>query len=127
MRAYEVKKFTGKSLFEFIKKTKSKFNKNDFKKVFINFPRELLHKQIEKRVDRMFKEGAIYEVIKFNKMKVKKELSSNKIIGIKEINDYLKKKIVYQVIFLNQQSDEGQKTPPQLSKVKTSCLKFYLE
>ena len=41
----------------------------------------------------MFKEGAIYEVIKFNKMKVKKELSSNKIIGIKEINDYLKKKI----------------------------------
>ena len=42
----------------------------------------------------MFKEGAIDEVIKFNKMKVKKELSSNKIIGIKEINDYLKKKIV---------------------------------
>ena len=40
----------------------------------------------------MFKEGAIDEVIKFNKMKVKKELSSNKIIGIKEINDYLKKK-----------------------------------
>ena len=94
MRAYEVKKFTGKSLFEFIKKTKSKFKKNDFKKVFINFPRELLHKQIEKRVDRMFKEGAIDEVIKFNKMKVKKELSSNKIIGIEEINDYLKKKIV---------------------------------
>ena len=42
----------------------------------------------------MFKEGAIDEVIKFNKMKVKKELSSNKIIGIEEINDYLKKKIV---------------------------------
>jgi len=93
MRAYEVKKFTGKSLFEFVKKTRSKFRKNDFKKVFINFPRELLHKQIEKRVERMFKEGAIDEVIKFNKMKVKKELSSNKIIGIKEINDYLNKKI----------------------------------
>ena len=40
----------------------------------------------------MFKDGAIQEVNKFYKMKVNKELSSNKIIGIKEIKDYLKGK-----------------------------------
>ena len=93
MRAYEVKKFTNKSLFEFIKETKSNFNNNIFKKLFINTPRELLHKKIEKRVEKMFNDGAIEEVKKFYKMKVNKELSSNKIIGIKEIKDYLEGKI----------------------------------
>ena len=93
MRAYEVKKFTNKSLFEFLKETKSNFNNNVFKKLFINTPRELLHKKIEKRVEKMFKDGVIDEVKKFCKMKVNKELSSNKIIGIKEIGDYLQGKI----------------------------------
>jgi len=93
MRAYEVKKFTNKSLFEFLKETKSNFNNNVFKKLFINTPRELLHKKIEKRVEKMFKDGVIDEVKKFCKMKVNKELSSNKIIGIKEISDYLQGEI----------------------------------
>jgi len=93
MRAYEVKKFTNKSLFEFLKETKSNFNNNVFKKLFINTPRELLHKKIEKRVEKMFNDGAVDEVKKFYKMKVNKELSSNKIIGIKEIKDYLQDKI----------------------------------
>ena len=92
MRAYEVKKFTNKSLFEFLKETKSNFNNNVFKKLFINTPRELLHKKIEKRVEKMFNDGAVDEVKKFCKMKVNKELSSNKIIGIKEIRDYLQGK-----------------------------------
>jgi len=41
----------------------------------------------------MFNDGAIEEVKKFYKMKVNEELSSNKIIGIKEIRDYLQGKI----------------------------------
>ena len=65
MRAYEVKKFTNKSLFEFLKETKSNFNNNVFKKLFINTPRELLHKKIEKRVEKMFNDGAVDEVKKF--------------------------------------------------------------
>ena len=93
MRAYEVKKFTNKSLFDFKQETKSSFNNSIFKKIFINIPRELLHKKIEKRVDKMFNDGAIEEVKKFYKMKVNKEQSSNKIIGIKEIKDYLRGKI----------------------------------
>jgi len=93
MRAYEVKKFTKKSLFSFAKNTKSSFTSNVFKKLFINTPRELLHKNIENRVEKMIKEGAIRETKKFYNMKINKELSSNKIIGLKEIKDYLDGKI----------------------------------
>ena len=89
MRAYEVKKFTKKSLFEFAKETKSNFSNNTFKKLFINIPRELLHKKIDKRVEKMFNNYVVDEVKKFYKMKINEELSSNKIIGIKEIKDYL--------------------------------------
>jgi tRNA dimethylallyltransferase len=93
MRAYEVKKFIGKSLFELIKKTKSNFDQNIFKKIFINTPRDLLSGKIEKRVEKMFKEGAIDEVKNFIKMKVYYELSSNKIIGINEVKNYLQGKL----------------------------------
>ena len=93
MRAYEVKKLTNKSLFTFAKETKSNFDSNIFKKLFINTPRELLHKKIDKRVEAMFKEGAVTEVKNFLNMKVNKELSSNKIIGIKEIKDHIDGKI----------------------------------
>jgi len=92
MRAYEIKKFTNKSLFKFIKKTQPNFNKKIFIKLFINSPKELLHTKIETRVERMFKDGAVNEVQNFFKIRVKKEMSSNKIIGIREIKAYLQKK-----------------------------------
>ena len=92
MRVFEVKKFTNRSLFELIKETKSNFNDNTFKKLFINTPKELLHKKIEMRVEIMFKENVIKEVEKFLNMKIYRELSANKIIGIKEIKDYLQGK-----------------------------------
>ncbi len=44
-------------------------------------------------VEEMFRQGAIKEVENFSKLRVKKELPSNKIIGINEIRDYLKGKI----------------------------------
>jgi len=93
MRVYEVKKFTKRSLFDLIKETKSNFNEHVFKKIFINTPRDLLQNKIEKRVEKMFKDGAVDEVKNFLKLNVYIELSSNKIIGIKEIKDYLKDKI----------------------------------
>ena len=43
------------------------------------------------RVDNMFTNGAIEEVRRYNKLKVKKENSSNKVIGIKEISSLLNK------------------------------------
>jgi tRNA dimethylallyltransferase len=93
MRVYEVKQFTNQSLFTLIKETKSNYKENIFRKLFINIPKELLNKNIKNRVEVMFNNGAIDEVDKFLKIKVYRELSSNKIIGIKEIKDYLGGKI----------------------------------
>ena len=93
IRAYEVKKYTNKSLFTFIKNTKVNFKKDVFRKIFINTPREILNKKIDQRVDEMFARGAISEVEKFLNMKIDKQLSSNKIIGIQEIRDHTAKKI----------------------------------
>jgi tRNA dimethylallyltransferase len=92
MRVFEVKKFMNKSLFDLMNDTKSNFNKDQFNKLFINPPRELLNKAIEKRVEKMFEEGALKEVEKFKNMKVYRELSSNKILGVKEIKDHLRGK-----------------------------------
>ena len=92
IRAYEVKLYTKKSLFDWFKNTKSKFSENEFIKIYIDFPREDLLGKISTRTNQMFKEGAIKEVKKFLKLKIRKEMTSNKVIGISEIKDFLNKK-----------------------------------
>ena len=89
IRAYEVKQFTKKSLHDWFKNTKSFFNKDEFFKIYIDFPREKLIKKISKRTERMIKIGAIKEVKRFIRLKVKKDKSVNKAIGINEIREYL--------------------------------------
>ena len=89
-RAYEVITKTKKSFFDWISNTKSDFADYDIKKIFINVPREELLKKISKRTDRMFKKNCIDEVKKFNTLKLNKSLSANKLIGVQEINNYLK-------------------------------------
>ena len=93
LRVYEVKSFTNNSLFELIKNTKSNYTNSIFKKIFIDIPKEELHQKIEQRVEKMFADGAIEEAKSFFKMKIYRELSANKIIGIREIKDYLQKRI----------------------------------
>ena len=93
IRAYEVKKFTKKSLYDWIKKTKPTFNARNFRKIFIQTPKESLLKKINLRTEKMFKRGAKREVEKFLKLKIHSDLSANKVIGIKEIKDYIEKKI----------------------------------
>ena len=70
-------------------KTKIFFDINTFFKIYLDFPRAELIERINKRVEMMFEKGAISEVIKFNKLKIKKQNSSNKVIGIQEIGKYL--------------------------------------
>ncbi len=89
IRAYEIKKFTKKSIIQWFQKTKILFNTKNFVKIYIDFPREELISRIEKRVEQMFKEGAIIEVKNFNRLKIKKDNSSKKIIGIEEISKLL--------------------------------------
>ena len=92
LRAYEVKSYTKKSLIDWFKNTKSKFLEDDFLKIYIDFPREDLIKRISKRTSQMFEKGAVNEVRRFLKLKVKKDNSSIKVIGISEIDEYLRKK-----------------------------------
>ena len=89
-RAYEVKLKTKKSLFDWFANTKSDFLDFDIRKIFLDIPREELLQKISKRTDQMFKSKCINEVKNFNKLKINKSLSANKMIGLKEINDYLK-------------------------------------
>ena len=92
-RAYEVKLKTKKSLFEWIAKTKSEFLDFNLKKIFIDIPREVLLQKISRRTERMFKENCILEVKNFNRLRVYNSLSANKLIGVKEINQYLREMI----------------------------------
>ncbi len=90
IRAFEIKKFTKKSITQWFKGTKILFNPDSFIKIYIDFPRQELVNRINKRVEQMFKEGAVLEVKKYNRLKVKKDYSSNKVIGIEEIGKFLK-------------------------------------
>jgi len=92
IRAYEVKQFTKKSLHDWFENTKSYFNKDDFLKIYIDYPREDLVQKISKRTEQMIKIGAIKEVKKFIKLKVRKDKSVNKAIGINEIKEYLQER-----------------------------------
>ena len=91
IRAYEVKKYSKISLIEWFKKTDKKFKDSDLMKIYIEFPRSDLIKIINNRVDKMFREGVLNEVKKFIKLKIKKDKSSNKVIGINEIQKYFRK------------------------------------
>ena len=89
-RAYEVKFKTKKSLFDWFANTKSDFLDFEIKKIFIDIPRDELLKKISQRTELMIKKKCINEVRKFNRLKIKKSLSANKLIGVQEINDFLK-------------------------------------
>ena len=89
IRAYEVKLFTKKSLYDWFSSTRSDFLDYNLIKFYIDIPRDILLKNIEKRTNLMFKKNCISEVKNFLRLKLDKSLSSNKLIGVKEISDYL--------------------------------------
>ena len=93
IRAYEVKKFTKKSLFEWYKHTKSDFNQFEIFKIFLDTPREKILKNISSRTKQMIKKNCIREVKNFLKLKIDPTLSANKIIGVKEIKEHLVDKL----------------------------------
>ena len=94
IRAYEVKSFTKKSVTEWYKNTKSKFKKKDFFKIYIDYPRSELIKKINLRTRKMLDIGAVLEVKKFLKLRISKNRSISKAIGIAEIKDFILKKMI---------------------------------
>jgi len=93
IRAYEIKLFTKKSMYEWFKNTKSNYKKENFYKIYIYFPRSKLLERINLRVKEMIKKGVVLEVKKFIKLKIPKSKSAHKAIGINEIREFLDKKI----------------------------------
>ena len=93
IRAFEIKSYTKISMYEWIKKTKPEFKDDEFLKLYVDFKREELIKRISLRATKMIEDGAIKEVKKFIKLKIKKDLSVNRVIGIDELTQYLVGKI----------------------------------
>ena len=93
IRAFEIKIYTKVSMYDWFNKTRPIFNESVFLKFYINFERQELIKRIEKRTKNMIKKETIQEVIKFNKLRIKKDKSINKVIGIDELTKYLNNQI----------------------------------
>jgi len=94
IRAYEIKSFTKKSMYDFFNNTKSMYQQEDFYKILIDFPRVELIKKIDFRTKEMIKKGLISEVKRFKKLKVSKKMTASKAIGINEVSGYFDKKIL---------------------------------
>ena len=101
LRAYEVIYFTKKSIFEWYKKTKSQYKKDEFLSIYIDYPKEQLVNKISKRVDQMIKDGVVEEVKNFEKLNLKNDNNLNKVIGIREIKDFIDKKTSFKEMKLN--------------------------
>ena len=91
IRAYEVKKFTRKSLVDWHKDTKPLFMKDTFVKLYIDCSKDLLLERIKLRAEKMLPYG-MHEVKKIRGIKIPKGYSSTKIIGFTEIKRLLDKK-----------------------------------
>jgi len=137
IRAYEIKKFTNKSMYEWFKNTKSEFEKNDFFKIYIDFPRTALLVRIKERAVDMLDSGAVSEVKKFMKLKVPKVKSANKAIGINEIKEFIKKKIKIEDVidkisiktrqYAKRQTTWARGNMSDWNKIKSSGLKVFLK
>jgi len=137
IRAYEVKLFTKRSIYDWFKSTKSNYENDDFFKIYIDFPRPELIKRISDRTAIMIKKGAISEVKKFIRLKVPRTKTASKAIGIAEIRDYLNKKIeISEVIekisiktrqYAKRQSTWGRGNMMDWNKIKSEDLNKFLK
>ena len=93
IRAYEVKLSTNRSIYDWYKNTASNYEQKDFFKINIDLTRNELLNRINLRTKEMIKNGAVSEVKRFIKLNVPKDKTANKAIGIREVKEYLNKKI----------------------------------
>ena len=137
MRAYEVKKFTNKSLFDWYSETYSDFTHDSFIKLYVDYPREKLLEKISLRANEMLRDGAINEVKKFYKLRISKDLSSQKVIGLNEIKEFLDKRLDLNVLkekisiktrqYAKRQSTWARGQMSDWQKIKFNRLKSFLK
>jgi tRNA dimethylallyltransferase len=137
IRAYEVKLFTNRSIYDWFKNTQSKFENKNFYKIYLDYPRAGLIEKINIRVKDMIKKGAISEVKRFIKLKVPNAKTASKAIGIEEIRSYLEKKIeIIEVIekisiktrqYAKRQSTWGRGNMKDWNKIESDGLNKFLK
>ena len=137
IRAYEVKLFTKRSIYDWFKSTRSNYENDDFFKIYIDYPRTELIRRISDRTADMIKKGAISEVKKFIRLKVPRVKTASKAIGIAEIREYLEKKIeISEVIekisiktrqYAKRQSTWGRGNMMDWNKIKSEDLNKFLK
>ena len=94
IRALEIYKKTGTTMSQLKKKTKGLGSDYCVRIFSLNRPREELYDRINKRVDKMFKSGAVEECRRLKGIKL--SLSASQILGCKEIFAYLDNKCTKQ-------------------------------
>ncbi len=92
-RALSVYNHTGKPLWMWQKKNKKNFKRGEFIKIFLQLDKPEIENRIKERFEKMLQQGAIQEAENFKKIRVNSINSSNFIIGLKEISEFLNKKI----------------------------------
>ena len=97
IRFYEVKYFTKKSIFDWQSQNNSKLSDIRFVKLFLKFPRDYLLERSKKRFHKMIKDGALNEAKKIKSKKISPLLSANNILGLKELIEFIDKKISLEV------------------------------
>ena len=137
IRAYEIKLFTKKSMYEWFKNTKSDYEKEDFLKLYLDFPRNDLLVRIKDRVSKMLKNGAVREVEKFIKLKVPAGKSANKAIGVLEVKEFINKKIKIDDLiekisiktrqYAKRQSTWGRGNMSDWNKINPNSIKKFLK
>jgi tRNA dimethylallyltransferase len=88
-RALEVYHLTGMKMSQLQKEHNFEEKRYNILKIGIDVERECLIKIIENRLNKMFEDGFIDEVVKLRDMGFSKNLKPMQSIGYKEINDYL--------------------------------------
>jgi tRNA dimethylallyltransferase len=91
IRALEVYIKTRKTVSELKKQTKGLMGSYDVKIFALNLKRQELYNRIDRRVDKMFREGLIDECRRLKKKRV--SMTASKALGYKEVFDYLGSKI----------------------------------
>ena len=124
-------------MYEWFKNTKSKYEQKDFYKIYIDFPRDELIKKINLRVGEMVNRGAISEVRRFIQLKVPRNKTASKAIGISEIKEFLDKKIkISELIekisiktrqYAKRQTTWGRSHMSDWNKIKSNSLNQFLK
>jgi len=137
IRAFEIKSFTKSSMYDWLDKTHPEFRDNEFLRIYIDYKREDLIKEISLRTKKMIKDGALNEVKKFLKLKIKKDRSINKVIGIDELTQYLNKQInlnqsqelisIKTRQYAKRQATWARSRMTSWKKIKPSAIKTYLK